>query len=64
MANQPLTGPVIYASDNSPVALAEAKDYIARFNLSRDDVSLVVRGRQTLVIAKRNCAEKLVDIRK
>jgi hypothetical protein len=54
-------GPVLFASDDSPEALADAKAYIARFGLTRDDVTLTVRRGQTLVIAKRNVAEKLVD---
>jgi hypothetical protein len=52
-------GPVIFASDASPEALADAKSYIARFNLTKDDVALVVRGGQTIVIAKRNIADKI-----
>jgi len=54
-------GPVIYASDVSPEALADAKAYIARFGLTRDDVTLAQRRGQTLVIAKRDCSAKLVD---
>lgn len=53
-------GPVIYASDGSPEALADAKAYIARFGLTRDDVSLIQRRGQTLVIAKRDCSAKLI----
>jgi hypothetical protein len=56
-----ITGPVLYASDASQEALADAKAYIARFSLTRDDVALVVRRGQTLVIAKRDCSAKLVD---
>ena len=52
-------GPVIYASDASPEALADAKAYIARFGLTKDDVALVIRVGQTLVIAKRNIADKI-----
>ena len=54
-------GPVIYASDASPEALDDAKAYIKRFNLTTDDVALVRRDGQTLVIAKRDCSAKLVD---
>lgn len=54
-------GPVIYASDDSAEALADAKAYITRFGLTRNDVSLVIRRGQTLVIAKRDCSAKLVD---
>ena len=54
-------GPVIYASDASPEAMDDAKAYIKRFSLTQDDVALVRRGGQTLVIAKRDCSAKLVD---
>ena len=52
---------VIYASDGSPEAMDDAKAYIKRFSLTQDDVALVRRGGQTLVIAKRDCSAKLVD---
>lgn len=54
-------GPVIFASDSSHDGIADAKAYIRRFGLTREDVSLVVRNGQTLVIAKRDCSAKLVD---
>lgn len=54
-----MAGPVVYASDDSADAMADAKAYIARFGLTRDDVSLVIRGGQTLVIAKRDISAKL-----
>lgn len=54
-------GPVIFASDASHDGIADAKAYIRRFNLTREDVSLVVRNGQALVIAKRDCSAKLVD---
>ena len=56
-----VNGPVIYASDASPEAMEDAKAYIKRFSLTQDDVALVRRGGQTLVIAKRDCSAKLVD---
>jgi len=52
---------VIYASDLSTEAIDDAKAYIKRFSLTQDDVALVRRGGQTLVIAKRDCSAKLVD---
>ena len=55
------SGPVIYASDGSAAALEDAKAYIARFGLTRDDVVLIQRRGQTLVVAKRDCSAKLVD---
>lgn len=54
-------GPVIFASDASAEGLADAKAYIARFKLTRDDVALVVKGGMALVVAKRDCSAKLVD---
>ena len=56
-----MAGPVIYASDASAEALEDAKAYIRRFDLTRDDVTLVQRRGQTLVVAKRDCSAKLVD---
>jgi hypothetical protein len=61
MAGSRMNGPVIYWSDDSPEALADAKAYIARFGLTRDDVSLVIKNRQTMIIAKRDCSAKLRD---
>ncbi len=57
---KPIVGPVIYASDLSTEAMDDAKAYIKRFILTQDDVALVRRGNQTLVIAKRDCSAKLV----
>ena len=54
-----MNGPVLFASDDSPEAVADAKAYIARFHLTRDDVSLIKREGQTLVIAKRDCRDKI-----
>jgi hypothetical protein len=53
-------GPVIFWSDASPESMADAKAYIARYGLTRDDVALVVKNGQTMVIAKRDCSGKLV----
>lgn len=53
-------GPVIYASNASAEALDDAKAYIKRFGLTAEDVTLVRRGGQTLVIAKRDCSAKLI----
>jgi hypothetical protein len=54
-----LGGPVLFASDDSQDALDDAKAYIGRFGLTKDDVRLVRSDGQTLVIAKRNVASKL-----
>lgn len=56
---KPITGPVLYASDLSQEALEDAKGYIKRFSLNQDDVALIRRNGQTLVIAKRDCSAKL-----
>ena len=53
-------GPVIFASDSSHDGVADAKAYIRRFDLTREDVALVVRSGQALVIAKRDCSAKLI----
>jgi hypothetical protein len=50
---------VLFASDDSPEAVADAKEYIAIFSLTRDDVSIIRKAGQTLVIAKRDCRDKL-----
>jgi hypothetical protein len=52
---------VLYASDDSPEAVDDAKEYIKRFSLTRDDVSIIRKEGQTLVIAKRDCRDKLRD---
>jgi len=55
-----MIGPVLFAaSDASDESLADARAYIEKYRLTRDDVSLRQVGGQTLVIAKRDCREKL-----
>lgn len=54
-----MNGPILYWSDDSPEAMADAKAYIARFGLTREDVALIVRDGQTMVVAKRDCSGKL-----
>jgi ribosomal protein L36 len=56
-----IKGPVLFASDDSEEAVEDAKTYISRFRLTHDDVQLVKRERQTLVIAKRNISHRLCD---
>ena len=46
-------GTVMYASDDSPESIAEAREYIKRMGLTADDVRLIRKGGQVLVIAKR-----------
>jgi len=53
--------PVIFASDASREGVRDAKEYIRRFGLTKDDVSLVQRDGMTLVLAKRDIRNKLVD---
>jgi hypothetical protein len=48
------TGMVMFSSDDSPEGLHEARDYIRSQNLTADDVRLVKRAGQALVIAKRD----------
>ncbi len=52
-------GPVIFASDDSPEALRDAKDYLRRFNLTQDDVLMLRRNGQTLIVARRNVSDKI-----
>ena len=59
-----IKGPVLFASDDSNEAVIDAKKYIKRFSLTKDDVHLLRHEGQTLVIAKRNIADKLRDIDK
>jgi ribosomal protein L36 len=56
-----MRGPVLFASDDSEEAVDDAKAYISRFRLTHDDVQLVRREGQTLVIAKRNVSNRLCD---
>ena len=56
-----IKGPVLFASDHSEDAVEDAKAYIRRFGLTHDDVQLVKRDGQTLVIAKRNISNKLCN---
>lgn len=46
-------GTVLYASDGSDAALAEARAWISERRLTRDDVKLVKRDGQVLVVAER-----------
>lgn len=46
-------GTVLYASDGSDEALTEARAWIAARRLTRDDVKLVKRDGQVLVVAER-----------
>ena len=47
------SGHILYASDDSPESIAEAREYIKRMGLTADDVRLIRKGGQVLVIAKR-----------
>ena len=46
-------GFVLYASDDSEEAIAEAREYVRSRGLTRDDVRMVKREGQVLVIAER-----------
>jgi len=46
-------GWVLYASDDSPASVEEAREYIRAHGLTREDVKLVKREGQVLVIAER-----------
>ena len=49
---------VAFHSDDSPEAIADARDYIKRMGFTRDDCKLVQRDGQTLVILERDYGEK------
>lgn len=48
-----LTGFTLYASDDSPESLQEAREWIKEKHLTPDDARLIQHKGQTLVIAKR-----------
>lgn len=53
-------GPVICAATGlDEWAVEICRDYIKRFDLTREDVRMVQEGDMTLVIAKRDCSNKL-----
>lgn len=54
-----INGPILFASDDSPAAMMDAKAYIARFGLTQDDVRLMLRNGQTLIMAKRDVSQKI-----
>jgi len=45
---------VLYASDDSPDAVAEARAYAKRHGLTGDDCKIIKRDKQCLVISKRD----------
>ena len=45
---------VIFASDDSEEALADARTYLARWEYTRDDCKLIKRDGQILIIAERD----------
>lgn len=47
-------GTVLYAGDDSSESVAEARDYIRLQGLTREDVKLVKREGQVLVILERD----------
>ena len=51
--------PIIFWTDGSPEALNDAKEYIKRFNLTMDDVSLKHNKTETVITAKRDTRDKL-----
>lgn len=53
--------PVIFYSDDSAAGLQDAKAYISRFGLTREDVQLVQRDGSTLIFAKRDVRALLSD---
>lgn len=53
-------GPIICAATGvDDWAIETCRNYIKRFDLTRDDVSIVQEGEMTLVVAKRDCSDKI-----
>lgn len=46
-------GWVLYAGDDSPTSVEEAREYIKAHSLTREDVRLIKREGQVLVIAEK-----------
>lgn len=46
-------GVVIYHSDDSPESITEAREYIAKHGLTTEDVRLIRRGSEVMVISLR-----------
>lgn len=63
MGNGPIInkkGPIVfYCSDGSKECMDQAKEYIKRFNLTMDDVSLKQNTTETVIRAKRDIRDKL-----
>lgn len=49
-------GHILYASADHPDSVTEAREYIARMGLTADDVRLIRKSGNVLVVAKR-CPE-------
>lgn len=47
-------GTILFASDATDEAVSDAKSYLARMKLTREDCRLVKRDGQTLVIAEKD----------
>ena len=47
-------GWVLYAGDDSPASVEDAREYIKAHGLTREDVKLVKRDGQVMVIAERD----------
>lgn len=43
----------LYASDDSAISVTEARDYIKRMGFTKEDVKLIKREGQVLVVTKR-----------
>ena len=55
-----LRGLNILAAPDSPESLTEARNYISAMKLTADDVKIVRRGSQLLVICKRDIREERI----
>lgn len=55
-----LRGLTILAAPDSPESLTEARNYISAMHLTSEDVKIVRRGSQLLVICKRDIREERI----
>lgn len=55
-----LSGLTVFAAPDIPESLTEARNYISAMHLTSDDVKIVRRGSQLLVICKRDIREERI----
>lgn len=58
-----MAGPIIYADSGDKIGKKAAIDWVLSYGLTRDEVAIVQRDGQTLVIAKCDVRDKIYDKR-